>query len=70
MDLISDLDMDFRGFPFTDVSEIEQGLGWEENKGIRTFTVVSQTAKANSVVCFFMSSPSQIGLQKKLNGSD
>lgn len=40
MDLVSNLDTDFRGFPITDVSEIEQRLGWEENKGVRIFTVV------------------------------
>lgn len=40
MDLVSNLDTDFRGFPITDMSEIEQGLGWEENQGIRIFTVV------------------------------
>lgn len=40
MDLVSNLDTDFRGFPITDVSEIEQRLEWEESKGVRIFTVV------------------------------
>lgn len=60
MDLVSEPDRDFRGFPVTDVSEIEQRLGWQEGIGI--FTVVSQTTRENSVVWFFMYSPSQIGL--------
>lgn len=70
MDPVSDLDTDYRGFPVTDVSEIEHRQGWEENKGIRIFIVVLQTTRENSVVYFFMSSPSKIVLQKKLIGFD
>ena len=70
VDLVPNLDRDFRAFQVADVSEREQELWWEESKGIRSFTVAPQITRENSVVWVFMSSPTQIGLNKNLNGSD